>query len=107
MRGLGTAPKRLRQQLASGASESDELCRRQPASAWSAFFSWKMPVMMRKFSFLQNFLVHSFFLQELNPASLLRKKCNQNYPSFSAKTSEFSKRKKSPYILLQKDVHSL
>ena len=32
------APKRLREQLASGTSESDELRSRQAASVWSAFF---------------------------------------------------------------------
>ena len=32
------APKRLREQLASGTSESDELRSRQAASVWSAVF---------------------------------------------------------------------
>ena len=36
--GSSAAPKRLRQQLASGTSESDELRSRQAASVWSAFF---------------------------------------------------------------------
>ena len=35
---LHAAPKRLRQQLASVTSESDELRERKLASAWSAFF---------------------------------------------------------------------
>ena len=35
---LHAAPKRLRQQLASGTSESDELRSRQAASVWSAVF---------------------------------------------------------------------
>ena len=35
---LHAAPKRLREQLASGTSESDELRSRQAASVWSAFF---------------------------------------------------------------------
>ena len=47
---LHAAPKRLRQQLASVTSESDELRERKLASAWSAFFSSKVRSKRRTFS---------------------------------------------------------